>query len=285
MVVDPTNDQAPPQVDPSRLCLNPVEAMTITHDSIADNGYPLLIVDNLFRDPHYVRDLALSLEFRPPTTAHSHARAQVRASTASLEAFFHRQIGADWCVPADGVLRPKDADQWIFHRSMRSDELKRFTRRSAPHVDDDTVLAAVIYLTDEDSCRGGTGFYKHRATGFEECFRGLASSDPSPRYPLSFCRRMQDAKVLAKYTESGRDLADYGQFWTRTLGSVPYERHLITSNDTWKMTKMVEMSFNRLIIYPAFVLHKPVIDYGWFDDDNERKRRLTQNFWLAAPHC
>ena len=58
--------------------------------------------------------------------------------------------------------------------------------------------------------------------------------------------------------------------------------HLSGSNDVWEQTKLVDMKFNRLLLYPAFVLHKAIFEEHWFGSALD-ERRLTLNFFFKFP--
>lgn len=273
------------QVEQDRMRLSEYSEMSIRLETIGQARYPLVIVDNFYREPDYVFAMAHSLQYSPPSTRHTHARAEVTVDTSEIEQFVYDQLAHDWGVDPNAVFRTKDTDLGIFHRSVRSDEFHRYTRRSAPHVDGGTLLASVVYLTESSHNFGGTGFFRHRPTGFEACFADFGPGGAADAgHHQEFGARIERSGVFDAFIASGRDPASYHDFWERTLASYPFVNHLIDGNETWECTKLAEMRFNRCVIYPSFVLHKPVIDYKWFDDDDVRGRRLTQNFWVRLPN-
>ncbi len=87
--------------------------------------------------------------------------------------------------------------------------------------------------------------------------------------------------VYNAFKQSGE--LDYQAF----LNRIPFKTqgnkyHLATSNEHWQQTKVIEMKFNRLILYPAFLLHTPIYQEDDFDGPIEQ-RRLTQNLFFRYP--
>ncbi len=119
----------------------------------------------------------------------------------------------------DGYIKP----QVIFNR-MRSDE-KLTEVQTRPHIDTAVNMshAIVIYLNTDDECRGGTSFYRHRKTGFD------------------FIR---ETKYLDEIYEHEPH---------------KYEKFITDSNDDWELLELIEMKFNRMIIYPPNIFHSGYI--------------------------
>src|SRR5687768_16587588 len=53
-------------IDKTRLALNDKRDMKIELLRIGEDKNPVLVVDNFYKDPEYVRELALNLDYRPP---------------------------------------------------------------------------------------------------------------------------------------------------------------------------------------------------------------------------
>lgn len=249
--------------------------MTIQWETVGTNRYPLMVVDNFYRNPEHVRQLAHSLDFENPNGRHTHSSATLAQSTREIYQFLREEYAEKWRV-TELLGR---VDQWRFYRSLRSRSTMP-TRREDPHSDWEYLLAGLIYLTPDQYCRGGTGFYRHRKTGAEEKLPPLEWL-LNANVPPSIIQRLNDFSVYRAFEES--EIEDYRQF----LASIPFKTkgnkyHLTASNEKWELTRLVEMKFNRLIMYPAFSLHKAIYEEDWFDDD-VTKRRLTQNFFFKFP--
>ncbi len=99
-----------------------------------------------------------------------------------------------------------------------------------PHFDgfDETQLAVMIYLNRTE--HGGTGFYRHRSTGFERVTEA--------RYP--HYKSALESDVLKSGLPPARYIED----------GAPHFKKIFES----------DASFNNLILYPGTILHSGVID-------------------------
>lgn len=245
---------------------------------IGENKYPLLVVDNFYKNPDAVAQAAHKLDFSDPYGKHVNALASLAGNTASIDRFVFKYFAQEL-----GVNRVQDmraaSDQHRFYRSVLSgNDLP--TRREDPHSDGVFFIAGVLYLTPDKYCKGGTGFYRYRATGAEE----------KPPFPLWFNEKNVPNSVVSAlgkydvyraYRESG--YSSYKEF----LKCIPFKTqgnryHLHDSNEHWELRQLVPMKYNRLILYPAFVLHKAIYEEGDFDGPPEQ-RRLTENLFFKYP--
>lgn len=98
-----------------------------------------------------------------------------------------------------------------------------------PHFDtpDPSVFALVHYLCDPP--HGGTGFYRHRRTGYE---RILPNRQPAWRQAL-----VQDGR-------------QYG---------MPQQRYMFDGDERFDRIGVADLQFNRLILYPANCLHAGLV--------------------------
>ncbi len=264
-------------IDAQKLKLSDTSDLQISRETIGRNQYPLLIVDNFYAHPEYVHQLAQSLYYENPKGMHIHASSVISLSTGEIYDFIHEHYAKSWRVGRDQLLGL--SNKWRFFRSVPSGSSLP-TIREDPHADGKFLFAGLIYLTPDAYCKGGTGYYRHRLTGAEE-------KPPSATWlrrakvPPSIIQKLNEYDVHRSFKESGQK--DYDKFMksipSKTTGN---KYHLAGSNETWQLTKMADMKFNRLIVYPAFVLHKAIFEEDWFDGEISR-RRLTQNFFFKFP--
>lgn len=195
-----------------------------------DEHSTVLLIDNIFRNPHAVREAALKLEFVPGTAHYPGRIGRFPPNDPSLSSFLG-QIGAlvqsqylpHLPTPPDGrrltQLRGLDTDFAITDR--HPGELSPAQRK--PHIDAAPVFG-LVYLNDPP--RGGTLFYRQNKQKRE--------LQPANGYPTA-----ENIEVELSY-------------------------HL-------------EGLFNRLAIYPGFVLHSGEIEGNWItSEDRFRNPRLTQ---------
>jgi tetratricopeptide (TPR) repeat protein len=144
---------------------------------------------------------------------------------------------------------------WPDHGSFRL-SLAGSTARSDIHVDDAAgrpTYAAVLYLSLPEHCRGGTSFWRHRATGWERA--------PAPDELR--------ARGYADLDAFHRSLDSPGG------GRVDFEA-LRAGRGEWDLVLEVPMRFNRLIIYRADHYHAISEVFG----DTPRDGRLVQLFFF-----
>ena len=121
-----------------------------------------------------------------------------------------------------------------------------------PHVDaqDERQFALVHYLCGSEF--GGTGFYRHRASGFERITHA--------RLGQYFPQLQQQLRT------QGRSLAGY----------------MRGSNDLFEQIGAVEARFNRAILYPGNLLHSGLINTSQGLPRDPRRGRLTLNSFIRC---
>jgi len=121
-------------------------------------------------------------------------------------------------------------------------------RKSYIHSDPVAGYAGIVFLADTSKTYPGTSFFRHNQTGLDS----FKSEDKE------WIRQSFPSMAAFKRTE---DLLDRDRF------------------DAKKWTKLttLEARFNRLILFPAELLHKNASSWG----TNPRNGRLTYNFWLG----
>jgi hypothetical protein len=120
-----------------------------------------------------------------------------------------------------------------------------------PHVDSYEYrdFACVHYLCGKEM--GGTSLYRHKKTGFE--------------------RITADRVNSYNQTVIGEDAL-----------SVLQNSYMNGSNDYFDQIACVEAEFNRMVVYPANVLHSGNISKDFAFDPNPSKGRLTLNSFLYS---
>ncbi len=107
----------------------------------------------------------------------------------------------------------------------------------------------LIYLNTAPECRGGTAFYRHRETG-RECI------------PLGNKERF---RFEDKYLNQPGIREDGVNYWCDV------EKY-------WERFHLVEMKFNRLVIFPSQVFHGAWHESNWFKE----YPRINQVFFSEA---
>ncbi len=114
-----------------------------------------------------------------------------------------------------------------------------------PHVDAGHV-SSFLYLNPAELCWGGTAIYRH--------------------------------------IPSNRITVDQQQSDVGWLTKTPLTKPLTTSTDEWRLEKMVEMKFNRLVVFNSSTIHKIYWpdDDGPFEKDFLKTRLTLNNFFTYA---
>lgn len=239
-------------IDQSSLALRDPDHMDIQLVDVA--GTTALVIDGVYRDPDYVRGLALSLNFHREAGAYPGYFTFISISANPL-----LELASDLlrdAIGCDLAFTPFYQDDLSFAVvTRRGDELKPGQRQ--PHCDGFCAFAGLVYLNPPDQCFGGTSFWRHRATGLEVA---LGSSD-------------QAASMAKGATSTAAELVK------TAARDDPGTGYLIGSNDTWEMTQILEMRFNRFVVYSSNIFHSPLYDERDFGTTLDT-RRLTQNLYF-----
>jgi hypothetical protein len=215
---------------------------------IGEERQPLLIVDDVLDDPQAMIDAARSADFYAPAHTHypglnaplpeSYYRAVVTALRGPIEAAF-------------GLSREVYLKYFGFFALATTQVRDAEPIQKIPHHDapDPGRLAMVHYL-----CRAphdGTGFFRHRATGFES---------------------VDQARHAAYVAAAQAELAQAGE------GAAAYAGPDMAN---YALIDQAELIFNRLIVYRGHVLHSALLgaDPGGADPAHGR---LTANGFIEA---
>ena len=205
------------------------------------------VVDGFLAHPAEVRRHALGCSFEAERGAYPGARAPVDFPSAEIIDRIEHLTG--WELEAASARLSFS----IVTRSGREIQAHQRT----PHVDA-TDVAGVLYLNPPEQCRGGTAFYRHRASGLEAM--------PS----------RAEGRVVELMRDRG--LWTLGQLaqWLMTPPADEASGFLTRSTPDWELMSLVPMRFNRLVLYEGALFHSGFIEDGWFGNDLSR-RRLTLN--------
>lgn len=196
----------------------------------------LIIVDDVYDDPERMRDAALRLDYPMPSAANYAGR---NSSKKLLLPDTDRMLSWVAGEPLSGAAERA-------HGALRL-TLAGDTGRYRVHVDIGVDWSGVLYLNRPEQCRGGTCFFRHRATGTEHA--------PTTIADLVRCKAQTAQEAL-----------------DRILGA--------DSNDSacWEATVSVPMQFNRLVLFRPLLWHSAGDGFG----DSTENGRLVQLFFLRA---
>jgi hypothetical protein len=139
-----------------------------------------------------------------------------------------------------------------------------------PHLDFDSVVSAVLYLSHSDSdIPSGTAFYRHVATG-------LAYSPPHPDDGIAELMRRRGLSPVepSHYFEFRKQLM---QTNLHELEPIKGSTAITQSTRDWEVVCRVDQKFNRLVIFPSHLFHSPVYTFT----GHTAADRVTLNFFLT----
>lgn len=170
-----------------------------------------IIIDNFYEDAEAVREMALNMEFG--VSGNYPGNRTKPAYTESTKQLIQAAIR-----PAAGQITYwPDEYTGAFQYTTAAD-------RSWIHADDGTTWAGVLYLTPNAPLSGGTGHFRHKATGL----------DRAPKNPDGSVNR----ELLTEINKDSQDLTK------------------------WEMTDRIANKFNRLILYRGDLFHMSLDYFG-----------------------
>ena len=204
----------------------------------------VLIVDDFYKDPWAVRQLALDI----PASINKRIRGMNPAHR--INAFYDLSPMA-WAFDqlirthfhAEASQLPPDYLQQSFTNTtfmvnvMQSENLPPL----CPHMDNTSGVnfASTIYLNTADECQGGTSFYTYGGKTYYDDQHQMQTLDKAGKMPIK-------------------------QYITDSIGD-------------FEMIGMAPMIFNRMVLYNQAVLHTAYVKPGMFVGDNYR---LNQQFFI-----
>lgn len=206
---------------------------------------PLLVVDEVLADPWAMVDAARTADFyRPPHTHYP-------GLNANLPEAYYRTVVTALRGPIEAAfgLSAKAVLKFFGFFALATTPVESATPvQTLPHLDAPypSRLAMVHYFCQGEF--GGTGFFRHQATGFES--------------------------VDASRTDVYAPAVD---------AELAQERHAFAGAETpgYELIEAVEPVFNRLILYRGHVLHAGLLGQGGGAAD-PATGRLTANGFIEA---
>jgi hypothetical protein len=215
---------------------------------IGEERQPLLIVDDVLDDPDAMIDAARAAEFYTPPHTHypglnanlpeSYYRTVVTALRGPIEAAFG--------LRADAFLKYFGFFALATTPAVDAEPIQKIPHHDGP---DPERLAMVHYLCRGD--HGGTGFFRHKATGFESVDQARLGTY------VAVAQAQLAAAGAGAAVYAGRDTAHY------------------------ELIGQADRVFNRLILYRNHVLHSALLGPRAGAADPSQGR-LTANGFIEA---
>lgn len=218
-----------------------IQALTI-------GEHQALIIDDFLEQPEMLKAIAVDSQFHEYPNYRNHKgypgiRAEAPADYSStITALLEPVIKANFNVPEELPVRKSMCAFSL--TTMPASELSALQR--TPHFDASTPhhFAVLLYLCDGQ--HGGTGFYRHRASGWQQI-----TADNREAY-------------LDKYYEE-------------VNRESPAQRYFDASSTAFEFLGMIPAKFNRLVVYRGSLLHTACIHPQRSINPDPRTGRLTVN--------
>jgi hypothetical protein len=219
--------------------------------SVEIGGQRIVFIDDFLQDPQALVEAASRQRFEPPAGQADHKGypgLRVAAPddyTRTLVGLLDPLIKVNFQVPEHlGIKLGLSAFSLTTTRPEELGPLQRM-----PHFDASTphYMAALLWLCDES--HGGTGFYRHNATGLQRI-----TAANRERY-LDACHEEVTRRA-------------------------PPARYFDRSDERYTFLGMMPARFNRLVVYPGSLLHSACINPARSLSSDPRQGRLTVNTFL-----
>lgn len=236
---------------------------TISERCVGTGRHRVIMVDEFYRYPERVLDLIDRLPFSEDARgelALPVRRAVARADLRHIEPLIRSYAGQEPLA--------QGGELWFVAQGMWGNA-PLSPRQRIPH--NDPTAAALIYLNRPEDCSGGTGLYRHRPTGLEII-------------PLK-----ADARMVRLARDLGYPplrLNHRTENYVRMIERVVYHPRqgnsdgslLNKGNPYWELMALIEMRFNRLVVYDGRIPHTAYIEPGTFEDMPRLVQMLSIEF-------
>lgn len=210
---------------------------------IGRRGIKVSLIDNVLHDPQGVAALGFA-------ETYAEDRSNLYPGfRAPMPGAFSAGFRA-WLTPVLQQNRVLEEDQTIvrdtsFFSVVATASKDLLPIQCIPHYDatDPNLFAAVIYLCDTRF--GGTAFYRHRRTGYEEITAATVDN-----YQLALNSDMR-------------------------IHGVPKKEYIAGDNALFEAIFETEMRFNSAVVYPARIIHAARIEKGFDRPKDQTGWRLT----------
>ena len=218
---------------------------------IGRENHPVMIIDRAFASPDRIREHAINCLNKYLDAL---GKKQLSLIDKSLYPGVQYPVTKNYALSVikglENLLLSVDTQE--FSHQFRGGSFSLATlkpeelafRQTIPHVDTYSThnIAILHFLSLPEMCWGGTGFYRHKKTGFESLSK----------------------ERLSKYD----------------LAQVSYSHQYITdSHDDFDLVDLIPMRYNRLIIYAGNILHSGYINPSLLSHDPVQGR-LTGNLFI-----
>ena len=214
---------------------------------IGREAQPLVIIDHFAPDPDALRAAAIAARFGPAEHHYPGIRAALPAEYMPEQQPTIAEIVGD-VFGQSGTLQVIDAS----FSMVTSEPASLTVNQRLPHCDAFAVerIALIHYLSPEGG--DGTGFFRHRSTGFET---------------------IDQARAAIYFDQLGAEIRYRGE---------PPLAYVAGDTPQFERTMLAEARYNRALIYRSYLLHSGAISPGALLSPDPAVGRLTVTAFLSV---
>ncbi|KZR62104.1 DUF6445 family protein [Prochlorococcus sp. MIT 1303] len=247
----------------------------------ADKLHNIMVVDDFYLYPDDLSKFAIGLDHKR-VGYHPGDQASADLPDAEISDWIHNQyVKKTYTNIPDVILTSCSYKVWLFSIFKRH-QYELMEHMCKPHADSG-FIAGIVYLNKPQDCNGGTGFFHHRRSGINK----IIGSELNAIDPILLAQLYRTYGVFSDF-EHQREKCGWNSYEDMRLEILKktkkqHQGYQTKSNDNWVLDFIVEMKYNRLILFPAYLLHSPIIEADWFSND-KKAQRLTQNIFVSWPN-
>jgi hypothetical protein len=214
---------------------------------IGREAQPLVIIDNFAADPDALRAAAIAAQFGPAEHYYPGIRAALPAGYMVDQQPVIAEILGD-IFGQQGHVEIIDASFSI----VTAEPASLSVNQRLPHCDAFAIerIALIHYLAPEGG--DGTGFFRHRSTGFET---------------------VDQARKSIYFDQLGAEIR---------YGGEPPLAYVAGDTPLFERTMLAEARYNRALIYRSYLLHSGAISPGALLSPDPAQGRLTVTAFLSV---
>lgn len=250
-------------------------------------GFPLIVIDDVYEDPDSLRIAALGLNYERTRFDYPGSDAVLWIPGHELcpmmdeiiSSVLKRPVMVDPFRGIGGIVnkappnrcfqavRPPPKPFAVSPGNFNPRDLVSFTAlagneelKNQPHFDAGIGFALVVYLNPESQCRGGTALYRHVHTDLVARPNKFSPELLKWMRGLGYENRSELLRAMTFLSASNTGEEDW--------------------EPEWKLERIIEMRWNRLVCYPTSLLHSLYLKPGDFGNTLDTTR-LTMNMFLG----
>jgi len=237
-------------IDTSHIKVN--KNFTVDVIEYGKNKHPVLIIDNFLENPQSILDIIFQYPFPERTVnCNNHpgwrvlCRLQFEDIRIAINHLVEHYYDIGNFVKSRGAFYGLQEPSIEFQFNLYQGGTPCLLSTILPHTDT-AFIAFNLYLNSDEECKGGTDLYTHLPSGLE--------SD----YSYIFGSKFKDSEEYKILTQTRSAM------WNDNYETIHDDFEIEKRSSVWKKELTLEVKFNRLVIYPAYLFHAVGMKKDWY---------------------